>query len=100
MRKQSGHNTRPQARLPHRFLSMDAWMTSQLNVALFRKLRGSFICLAYFLTCYPRVFYRQALADHRSTAAAIKCMYRYCTIEMVPLSWNGVGVIAIQLESY
>ena len=31
-------------------------MTSQLYIALMRKLRGSVMCLAYFLTCYPRVF--------------------------------------------
>ena len=46
MRGQSGHNTRPDTRLPPIFLGMDAWMTSQLNVALARKLRGLFICLA------------------------------------------------------
>ena len=27
---------------------MNAWMTSQLNVALIRRLRGSLMCLAYF----------------------------------------------------
>ena len=45
---QPGHNTRPHARLPPRFLGMYAWMTSQLNVALIRKLRGALLCLAYF----------------------------------------------------
>ena len=32
------------------FLAMNAWMTSQLNVALNRKLRVSLIRLAYSLT--------------------------------------------------
>ena len=51
MRRQTGHNAQPNARLLARFLDMDAWMTSQNNVYLIRKLRGSSICLAYFLTC-------------------------------------------------
>ena len=50
---QAGHNTRPHTRLPITFFGMDAWVTSQLNVALMCKLRES---LAYFLTCYPWVF--------------------------------------------
>ena len=42
---------------PDCFLAMDAWMTSQLSVALIRKLCGSLICLAlYFSTCYQWVF--------------------------------------------
>ena len=56
MRGQPEHDTRPHASLSHSFLDMDAWMTSQLNVALIRKLRGSLVCLAYFLTFYPYVF--------------------------------------------
>ena len=48
MRGQTGHNTRPYARLPSRILGMDAWTTSQLNVALVSKLRGPLMCLAYF----------------------------------------------------
>ena len=32
-RRHPGHNTRPHAWLPPSILSMDAWMTSQLNVA-------------------------------------------------------------------
>ena len=46
MRGKPGQNTRPHARLPPSFLGMDAWMTSQLNVVLIHKLRGSLICLA------------------------------------------------------
>ena len=53
---QPGHNTRPQPRLPHSFLGMDAWMNSKLTVVLIRALRGSLVFLAYFLTCYPWVF--------------------------------------------
>ena len=48
MRGQPGHSTRPHARLPPSFLGMDAWMTSQLDVALIRTLRESLMCLAYF----------------------------------------------------
>ena len=43
MRGQSGHNTQPDTRLPPIFLGMDAWMISQMNVAL---TRGSLMCLA------------------------------------------------------
>ena len=75
MRGQPEHNTRPHVRLPPSFLGMNAWMTSQLNVALIHKLRGSSICLAYFLTCYPWMLYNQALVDVRSTGAGIKCLY-------------------------
>ena len=49
MRGQSGHNTRLDTRFPPIFLGMDAWVTSQLNVALARKLRGSLVCLAYII---------------------------------------------------
>ena len=50
------HNKRPHARLPPSFLGMDAWMTSQLNVALIHKLRASLMCLVYFLTYHLWVF--------------------------------------------
>ena len=43
-----GHNTRLHAPLPHSFLGMGALITSQVNVTLIRKLRGSLVCLAYF----------------------------------------------------
>ena len=49
MREQPGHDTRPHARLPSSFLGIDAWMNSQLNAALIRKLRGSLMCVAYFI---------------------------------------------------
>ena len=61
---QPGHNTRPHARLPQRFLCIDAWMTSQMNVALIHKLLGSLMCLAYFLTCYIWVI-EQPVTDKR-----------------------------------
>ena len=48
MRGQSGHNTRPDTWLPPIFLGLNAWMTSQLNITLARKLRGSLVCLACF----------------------------------------------------
>ena len=46
----SGYNTRQHARLPPNFLGVDARMTSELTTDLIRKLRGSLMCLAYFLT--------------------------------------------------
>ena len=48
MRGQTGHNTRLHARFTPRFVGMNAWITSQLNVALFFKLRGSLASLAYY----------------------------------------------------
>ena len=52
------------------FLDIDAWMTSQMNVALIRKLRGSLMCLAYsFLHVTHGCFNNQALTDVRSTGA-------------------------------
>ena len=43
-----GIKTQPHARLPPSFLYMDACLTSQLNVALIRKLPGSLMCLNYY----------------------------------------------------
>ena len=44
-----------------------AWMLElpQLNVALICKLRGSLMCLAYFLTCYPSLILQPG-TDRRS----------------------------------
>ena len=50
-------------------------MTSQLNVALIHKLRGSLVRLDYFLTCYPWVYVQLVLADVWSTGAGIGCLY-------------------------
>ena len=52
---QPGHNTQPQAQLSPSFLGMDAWKTSQLNIALIHRLGGSLLRLA-FLAFYPWVF--------------------------------------------
>ena len=82
---QPGRNTRLHSRMLHNFLGMDAWMTSQMKVALIRKVRGSLMCLAYFfLTCYPLEFQNQALADVRSTGSGIKCLY--CKRYLIPQS--------------
>ena len=56
MREKPGYITLPHARLPPSLLSTNAWMTSQLNVTLIRKQRGSLMCLDYCLTCYAWVF--------------------------------------------
>ena len=44
----SGQNTRPLARLPSCFLGMDAWMASQLNVALTHKVKWVIYVLGLF----------------------------------------------------
>ena len=47
------------------FFNIGAWMSSQLDVALVCKLRGSLMCLAYLiLKCYPWVF-AQLVTDRR-----------------------------------
>ena len=53
MRGKPGHNLRPHTLLPPSFISMDDLTTE--HSLLIRKLRGSMMCLAYFL-CYPWVF--------------------------------------------
>ena len=52
MRGQPRYNTRLHTRLPPSFLGMDVWMTSQLNVAMIRKLRGSLMYVAYVLDVF------------------------------------------------
>ena len=73
-----GHNTRPHARLPTSFLTMDAGITLQLNEALVLKLCGSLVCLAYFLICHLWVCLNQALEDVRSTGAGK--IFMYCSL--------------------
>ena len=73
---QPGQSTRPHARLPPRFLGMDACMTSQLDVALIRKLRDSMMCLAYCLQCYIHGC-RCMGVDNRSSSTGIRCFTMY-----------------------
>ena len=63
---QPRHNTRQHALLPPRFLGIDAWLTSQMNVALIRSYVGHVI--------YGSMN-NQALTDVRSTGAGIKCQH-------------------------
>ena len=56
MPEQPGHNTRPHVWLPPPLQGMDAWMISQMVVALIRKLLRSLMSLAYLLACYLCVF--------------------------------------------
>ena len=44
-------------------------------IALIRNLRGSSMCVAYFLTYYPWVFAQTGMRDVRSGGAVIKCLY-------------------------
>ena len=52
-----------------------AWMTSQLNVSLIRKLRGSLMCLAYCLTCHPWVFVQPDTGKRPVDSFRKKCLY-------------------------
>ena len=63
MHGQPGHIKRADARLQPSYLDMEAWMTSQLNIALISKLRGSLMCLAFFLHVIQGCLYNQAMAD-------------------------------------
>ena len=56
-------------------VASDLGLGSQLYVALMHKLRGSLMCWAYFLTCYPRVFVHPAMLNVRWTGARNKCLY-------------------------
>ena len=74
-------------------------MTSQMKVALIRKVRGSLLGL-FFLTCYPLEFNNQALADVRSTGSGIKCLYcrwwfpsQYCFIRHEQVTAYGLASI-------
>ena len=69
-------------------------MTSQLNVALIRKLRVSLVCLAYSLHIINGYLNNQTLADVRSTGAGIKCLFCICTHRNAAL---GVCAIAMAL---
>ena len=53
-RGQHGHNTQPNGRMLFRFLDMDTWMTSQMNVALIRKILGSFFDMLSMGACRTR----------------------------------------------
>ena len=68
-------NTRLHARLPPSFMDLDARKTSQLYMALIRKLRGSLMCVAYFRHVILVCLYNLALADIRLTGAGINCLY-------------------------
>ena len=78
MHEPHGYNTRPYAQLPPSNLGMDARMTSQLNVALIRKLRGLCVCLPYLLNVIHGCLYNQTLADVKSTGGEIKCTHCRC----------------------
>ena len=56
---------------------MHEWPHNWTLIAFIRKLRCSYMCMAYCLRCYPRVFVQ--LADIRSTGAGIKGLH--CTCE-------------------
>ena len=65
------HNARS---IATQFLGMNAWMNSQMNVVLIRKLCVSWMCLAYLFDIIQVRLYNQALADVQSTGTGIKCL--------------------------
>ena len=82
-------NTQQQTWLPPSFLGIDAWMTSQLNIALIRKLCSMDVLGLYFWHVIHGYLYNQALADVRSNCAVIKCLY-----------WTGVDFWYFSILSF
>ena len=80
MRVHAGHATRPQARLPSSIPGMYAWMASQLNVALIRKLRGALICLGYY---FDMVAMGVCATGHWQTFGRLMQELNVCTVEEV-----------------
>ena len=96
MRGQTGHNTRPHARFSPSFLGMNAWMTLQLNVALFFELSGSLAYLAKFLTCYQSVFVQSGTSSFQSPLITISLSpshhnYAICNYSCILLSKKNDG---------
>ena len=87
MHRQPGHNAQPHTRLPPSFLVTDARMTSQLKVALIRKLRGSLICLAYCSACYSWVFVQPSIV-----------LYVYLPSHKTGNSWQMSGLLVQELN--
>ena len=78
MRGQPGHNKRPHARLLPSFLGMEAWMTSQLNVALIRKPHGVLMCLAYFFDMLSMGVYK---TSHWKTSGRLVQELNTCIVQ-------------------
>ena len=57
------------------FLAIGAWITSQMNVALIRKLRGSLMSSPYFFEMLSMSVFNPALADVQSAGAGVECLY-------------------------
>ena len=87
-----GHSTRPHARLPPSFLDMDACTTSQLNVALIRKL----LC-AWFI--FDMLSISVCTTRHWQTSGQLvqelnldHCIFR------IPISWIEQNENAFYLQ--
>ena len=76
------------------FLGMDACMTSQLNVALIRMLRGPLKCLAYFL---DMPFMVVCTARHWQTYGRRLQKLKVCTVFY--LIFHFKAVLTIQFET-
>ena len=76
MPEQTGHNTQPHVQLTPRFQGMDAWMISQMDVALIRKLSGSLMSLAYFDMLYMCV----CTTRHCQTSGRLVQELNVCTV--------------------
>ena len=61
---QPRHDTRPHTRWPHSFLGINGWMTSQLNVALIRKLHGFVLSLDYIFDMLSKGFVQRGTGRH------------------------------------
>ena len=69
-----------------------------LSVALIRKLRGSFMCLAYFVDMLYSlgVPYNQALADAQSTGVGINLV---CTVGCLNIPYNPSNAEATFIQT-
>ena len=83
---QPGHDTRPHARLQPSFVGMDAWMTSQLNVVLIRKLLGSLLCLAY---SFDTLSMRDSTTSQWQTTGRLVQELNVCTVSSFFLTINN-----------
>ena len=82
MRGQPEQNTRPHSRLSASFLGMDAWMNSQLNVALFFKLCRSLMCL--FFCHVTNVFFIQP--------GTARCPVEWCR-DLMPVLYHTESMV-------
>ena len=79
MHGQPGHD-KLHDRTPHYHPISWAWKTSQLNVALIRKLRRSLMGLDYYFDMISMGVCTHRQSDHRSSGAGIKCLQCFTAV--------------------